>query len=291
MGCLYGVYMDLETLSRALLDVVSKKVAAGQLELPALPWNKPQMAVLLQGRPDPAAFVQLLEVDPLLLHEVTRVLPKRPQRLTSVSGLVQAVGIANVRQVVSVVARRRHPEPRDPDLKQAYERICAHEVATASIARHVAVHARLPNADEVQLCALVAGAAAPIVGLHLLDLERAAARARGVSAMSPTAFMRLVQEVAPKVADLLVRRVSIDPFPLKALAEPTEFDPVARTSPENCMRIARLVVERGGILVGDVDEARIEGGLMVGRSLLEVRDDALGHMMEAAQDIARECVF
>lgn len=282
--------MNVDALAQTLGGMVCKRIAAGQFELPALPWHRNKLAALLKGRMDPEAAVAVLERDPLLVAECMKALPRSPRvrTVTTVADLVSALGVANLNRLLSAVSRRRSPDPRNVDMRQAFERVCARGVGAAVVGRQAAVHAAIAEPDSVVLGGLVFGAAGPMVALHLLDLERAASRSRGMS-ISPQAFIDVIEKVSPLVAIALVDRFVEPSFVRDVVEDPQEYEVSDRKSPANCLRLALFVVARAGIVLGDVDSGAIDAGLMIGRSMLNVRDDALGHMMDAARVVDESC--
>ena len=105
------------------------------------------------------------------------------------------------------------------------------------------------------------------------------------------AFVELVKRCAPPVCKQLCARFSVPAFLTEVLVDDKEYDTANRRSEANCLRLAMLIVARAGIVVGASDEDAVQAGLLIGRSVMDVRDDALGHMVSAAQDAGRDCVL
>ena len=95
--------MNLDNLARTLVELIGRKVASGQFEVPALPWSRASLMDSLKGRFDMAAVVPMVERDPLLLLECLRLVPRgRTRALETVANVLEVVGAANLRQNILV---------------------------------------------------------------------------------------------------------------------------------------------------------------------------------------------
>lgn len=279
--------MNVDALAEALVGVVEKKAAAGQLELPLMPTFKTQLISMMQGRFELSDVVPIMSKDALLALECLRHLGRigRPPVAPDAASLAQAVGTTAMRQIVGAVVRRRHQESRDSAIRQIFERICSNALAVATAAHHVAVHAALPDAEVVAFCGALSSVGAPATAFHLLDLERAASRSRsrGAVGLNPSAFLEMIHRVSAPVACAILAPYRVPPAVREILEDPFEYDTSERKSVANCVRMGRYVAVQAGLGLGGEDPARVTASLLIGRSLLDMRDDSVGFLVEAAR--------
>lgn len=274
--------MNIDALARTLVSVVDKKAAGRQLELPPLPWHKPALLALLQGRFELKAVAPILDRDPILALECLRHAQRGPI-VQDTHGLLNAVGTANMRQLVAAVSRRRYHESRDPEVREIFGRVCGHAAVVAEICRNVAVHVGISMPDHATFGALLTSVGAPIVAFHLLDLERASQRAHGRGGLPGAAFLELLQRVSGEIAKVALLPYRLPGFVQEVLDEPDEYESAHRKSVANCVRFGRHVTVRAGMGIGEQNRDQLMAALMIGRSVLELREDAVGHLLESAE--------
>lgn len=281
--------MQVDALSTRLSQMITAKVQAGSLELPAMPWNRALLTQRLSAR---GAVGDLIERDPMLTAECLRVLATRARRppAASIEAIVQGLGKDGLRMTLNLVAQRRVYESKNLDVQQFFEGLCGHAVAVAETARQLSVHAALPAPETAYLAGLLHDCGRIVVGIHLLDLERAAVRGGKPSPLSPQHFQALTNEAHGPVSLAMAERFRFPPQVAVFMANPDEYDTADRKSLANVIRLAKSIAQSAGAYLGAFDEGAAKARVVIGRSLLDVRDDVIGHLVNAALQAARESV-
>ncbi|MDH5671903.1 MAG: HDOD domain-containing protein [Myxococcales bacterium] len=274
-----------------LRELMLAKIAADKLVLPPMPTTASRvMEMLDRGNPDTSRVTSVLESDPVMSLDILRIAnsalysPKVP--IDSLNRAVSQIGQRNLRNVLTAAAARRIFNSRNPEVRDIFNKLWEHSVAVAIAARQIAVHAALEDKDVPYMAGLLHDVGKPVVGSHLLELERAVARSRSGRWLDTDTWMQLVDGLHRDVGLAIARKWKLPEAVCQAIEDCVEYDAADRKSSANAVRFANALAKREGVVAGEADIVQVNTVLMIGRSILGLEDEAIASMASAVHEAA-----
>ena len=270
-----------ERLAAQIETIALARIADDKLVLPAFPLVTARCLEFLR-RPDHSVqkAAAIIETDPILAARLVRLAnsaafaTREPAR--SIQTAAARLGVNRLRTALIEVSARPVLESRDPRITVAARGMWEHSLAVALIARDAAVICALPDPEDAYLAGLLHDVGKPVLATLLLEAETMVA-ARGYrNWVNSDVWIAVLQRTHRKVGVALARRWALPEGVCNAIEECGDYDPVDRRSVANVVRLANALAKKEGVYVGPAVPEQEAALVMVGRSLLDVDDAALG---------------
>jgi HD-like signal output (HDOD) protein len=268
-----------------LSGMLLERIENNKLVLPAMPTTAAKVIDALENGTHQDRVASLLEQDPVLALEVLRLSNSASfaprARVESISHAITLLGATRLRSLLVTASARQVFVSRNRTIRDMCASLWLHSVGVATVARQIAVRAAFPDKEAPYMAGLMHDIGKPVVAIHLLDLERAVARAAQDSWIEPSEWLGIVQSVHRPVGVAVAKAWNMSPDICKAVQDCVEFDPIERASAANAVRFANALAKREGVYAGPVDMEQVETVLLIGRSMLGLDDDGIAALSQA----------
>ncbi|MDD9942512.1 MAG: HDOD domain-containing protein [Myxococcales bacterium] len=280
-------------LQEKLQALLVGKIEGNKLVLPAIPTTAAKtIEVLENSELDIGRVTQLLEGDPVLSLDVLRLVnssafaPKVP--IESIARAVSMLGAKRLRTFLITSSARQIFVSRIPEVREIFSQLWTHSVGVAVASRQIAVHAGFEDKEAPYMAGLMHDIGKPIVGIHLLELEKSVSRWQQSKWIDPAAWLSIVEATHRAVGIAVAKKWKLSAQVCDAIEDCVEYDPGDRLSAANAVRFANALAKREGVCVGDVDMEQVNTVLMIGRSILGLEEEAVDGMSSALHEAVRE---
>ena len=280
-------------LQEKLQALLVGKIEGNKLVLPAIPTTAAKtIEVLENSELDIGRVTQLLEGDPVLSLDVLRLVnssafaPKVP--IESIARAVSMLGAKRLRTFLITSSARQILVSRIPEVREIFSQLWTHSVGVAVASRQIAVHAGFEDKEAPYMAGLMHDIGKPIVGIHLLELEKSVSRWQQSKWIDPAAWLSIVEATHRAVGIAVAKKWTLSSLVCDAIEDCVEYDPGDRLSAANAVRFANALAKREGVCVGDVDMEQVNTVLMIGRSILGLEEEAVDGMSSALHEAVRE---
>jgi putative nucleotidyltransferase with HDIG domain len=270
-----------QRLSDQLESIVSRRIANDQLVLPALPAAAVKCLTLLKN-PDFSLreAAAIIETDPILAARLLKLANSAAyggrESSKTISHAVTRLGLQRLRTFLIEASGQKLFESNDRRIADACRTLWTHSVAVAVVARDATTLCGGGDPEMAYLGGLLHDVGKPVVAAMLLDAERAVLEAKKHAMwISGADWVAVVQRIHRRVGVALVERWEM-PQPVRnAVRDCEEYDNADRVSVANVVRFANAVVKQRDIYVGAVNAEDNDAMVMIGRSLLNLDDEAV----------------
>ena len=278
-----------ERLAEQLEQILMNRIENDNLDLPTMP----QMAAkCLSFTRNPSFSVdeaaRIVEKDPVLAAELIRAANSAAnatrEPASNIQTAISRLGIQKLRTVVISVSTRKVFESRDKRIVEACRGLWDHSQAVAALARDVAVVSGCGDPEEAFLAGLLHDVGKPVVATMLLDAETAILSKSVKGWIESNAWITIVQNTHRKIGVAVGKRWQMPKAVVQGIEECDEYDADDRQSTSNAVRFANALAKREGIYVGPVDTNDADALLLVGRSLLDIDDEAFERLVQFVQE-------
>jgi putative nucleotidyltransferase with HDIG domain len=275
-----------DKLATEIERIVTARIAAGRLVVPALPTVATTCLDLLR-EPEFAhrRLVAQIEGEPLLAALIVRAANGAAYG-TPVSGIDQAVqrlGAQRLKTLIVEYASRQLFRSTNRAIDDAARMIWVHSVAVANLARDIAALAGNPDADGCYLAGLLHDIGKPVVAAMLLEAERSVG-ARGARWIESDAWTATVERTHRAVGVAIATEWQLPEQVTAAIRDCSDYDVGNRGSIANLVRLANAVAKREGFAAGPVDATDVDAMIMLGRSILGADEDAIARLAHGLQE-------
>jgi putative nucleotidyltransferase with HDIG domain len=268
--------------------IVLGRIASGKLVIPSSPAAATRcMNLLRQPDFDQRKLVDAIEAEPMLAATVLRGAGGAAYG-GSLRGLAQAVqrlGAQRLKTVVIEFASRQLFESRDREIHDASQKVWAHSVAVAILARDLAGLVGQTDADGCYLAGLLHDVGKPVVAAILLEAERKL-RPSGPSWLTAEAWSRTVEVAHRSVGVALAEKWGLPDEVTAGIRDCNDYDPGDRPRVANVVRYANAIAKREGFVTGPIDAADVDAMIMVGTSMLGADETVVNRL---AKTLAERC--
>jgi len=281
-------------LAEELEKIVTKRIAADHLVLPAMP----PMAVKVLALTKEADFslkeaASLIEKDPilaaLLLKLASSAAMGAREPIKSVLQAVTRLGVQRLRNFLIEATTRRVFESRDPRISEATKGVWEHSLAVAILARDVVAFSNSGDPEFGYLGGLLHDIGKPIVATMLLEAEKAVLGAKANALwISGTEWVGVIQRCHRRVGVALAEKWEMPDGVCRSIRDCEEYDNSDRLSVANAVRFANAIAKQQGIYVGEVPKDDIDALVMIGRSLLNIDEDVVGRLTAGIRHMVKE---
>ncbi|MDX2014080.1 MAG: HDOD domain-containing protein [Myxococcaceae bacterium] len=263
-------------IASKLKDIISKRLQANSLKLPALP----EVAVKcleVAHNPDSSfgELARLIERDPFIASRVVR-LSNSPvygglARITSVEGAVSRLGMKTLITVLQELAAEQVFASRDPTIRNAFRGIWEHCLGVGTLARDLCKH--LPGIDPnaAYLAGLFHDIGKPVVAALLLEVERGTAKDK--SFVTSGVWRRVVEECHREVGAIIAYRWYLPQEVAQAIAQLDTYDFKRGRSCANAVRLSNGLCQREGLDVKAADVETVTRVILQGRQVLRLTEE------------------
>ena len=269
-------------LSAQVEAIVSKRIANDQLVLPSLPAVATKCLGLLRNADfslrDAAAII---ETDPVLAVKLLKLANSAAfggrDATKTITAAVTRIGLQGLRTFLIESSARKLFSSPDRRIADASAALWTHSVAVAVVARDLMTICGGAEPDLAYLGGLLHDVGKPVVAAILLDAERSVSESkRPPSWISSTDWVAVVQDCHRRVGVALTEKWEMPPTVRAAVRDCEEFDNSDRLCAANVVRFANALVKQKGLYVGKIDKEDVDALVMIGRSLLNLEDGAVG---------------
>ncbi|MCA2977296.1 MAG: HDOD domain-containing protein [Myxococcaceae bacterium] len=256
-----------------LKDIISRRLQANALELPALP-EVATKCLQLAHDPDTsfAVLARHLERDPFIASRVVR-LSNSPvygglSRIRTVEGAVSRLGVKALVGVLQTLAAEQVFTSRDPLIRDEFRGIWEHCLGVGTLARDLCRH--LPGLEPgvVYLAGLFHDIGKPVVAALLLELERRAPKDAAV--LTSGVWRRVIEECHRELGAVIAYRWFLPLEVAQAIAQLDAYDLKRGRTCANVIRLANGLCQREGLDVKGFDEGRVGSVVLQGRQVLRL---------------------
>ena len=269
-----------DKLGEQLEQIVLGRIASDKLVLPAMPTIAMKALKLLR---DPDFNLRdvgsLIEKDPLLVAQVLStcnsagLAAREPCK--NIGQAVTRLGAQKLRVVLAEASARRLFDSRDPKISAAARRVWEHSRAVAILALDVAVLAAIPDPDAAYLTGLLHDIGKPVIATILLEAENQLAQRNARGWVDSEAWIAVIQKTHRTIGISIAKKWQLPEEVAVAVEQCGDYDVAHRQSTGNAVRFANAIVKQQGITVGPVDSQENDALIMLGRSLLDVDEQAI----------------
>lgn len=268
------------SLTDQLTKIIHGRLEQDRLVLPAMPQVASRCLTLLK---DPGVatrkLVMVLETDPVFAAQVSRAASTAAfggQPARSLDAAINRLGLNALRVVVTQAAARTLFESRDRGIAVRLNQVWKHSVAVAMLARDVGLLMKLPDPAIPYLTGLLHDVGKTVVASLLAEAEASLGKKGWINGEQ---WSRVVSACHRDVGLALAERWNLDAEVVAAIRDLDEYDPGDRTCVANVIRFANALVKLHGMSGGHVDQAETEALVMIGRSMLDLDEDALAQLI------------
>ncbi len=278
-------------VSTELLEIIRRKLASGKFSLPSMPVAVVQALEHL-GRAtcnfdDVAAC---LASDPLVSARVLRLVNSPVyggrESVTDLGRAVRRLGIKPLRSLLVSVAARTVFRSKDARIRDQFQRIWVHCVATGLISKRVA-H-RLPrgtvDAPVANVAGLLHDIGKPVVAAFLLEAERQLLAEIGESWLSPGVWAGTVAAAHREVGVALVEQWSLPSEVREAVDCGLGYD--SSSLYRNVVRYAEALATMEGLAASDQDGDATQV-VLEGRGVLSFSPETEAELTEGIEGEVR----
>ena len=275
-----------EEVSSELIAIVEKKLASGKVALPAMPVAVVgALSLIDRADCDFDEVATRLSADPLVTTRILRLVnsPAYGARepVKALNRACRRLGLKPLRSLLVGLAARQVFQSRDPRIREEFDRIWAHCVATALVARRLADRVFGMDPAAAYLAGLLHDVGKPVVAAFLLEAERQLLSELDQPWLSPAVWSRTVDVAQQRVGLALVESWGLPAEVREAIEGQQAFDPNRRYG--NLVRYADAVATLEGFGAGEASDVTTEV-LLEGRAVLSVDDVAEARLTEGLSD-------
>lgn len=281
-------------LAAELEKIVTKRIAADQLVLPAIPAVALKCLNLIKD-PDFSLkeAASIIERDPMLTAQILRLANSAAMATRdpaqSVLQAVTRMGIQKLRTFLVESSARKVFESRDPRIVEASRGVWEHSVAVAMLGRDVVAFSNSGSPDFGYLGGLLHDVGKPIVAAMLLEAEKAILGAKSSATwIGSGEWIGVVQRVHRQVGVALAEKWEMPEPVCRGIRDCQDYDNSDRLSIANAVRFANALAKQQGIYVGDVVTEDIDALVMIGRSLLGLDEETVSRLTTGLRDKVKE---
>lgn len=280
---------NIAGLTTKLRDLLVEKIDKGKLVLPTIPVTASKILECLEaGELDTDKITRLAESDPVLSLDILRLVnsPAFATRaeINSIARAVTMLGGKRLRTFLLTSSARQVFTSRIPEVRDIFGQMWTHSIAVGTVARQIAVHAGFEDKDAPYMAGLIHDIGKPIVGMHLLELEKSVNRWQQSSWIDPTSWLTVVEESHRQVGIAVAEKWQLSATIRDAIRDCVEYDPGERLSPANAVRFGNALAKREGITVGSMDPDQVNTILMIGKSILGLDEEAIEGMSKSLHE-------
>lgn len=268
------------SLMEQLTRIIHGRLEADRLVLPAMPQVASRCLTLLK---DPGVatrkLVMVLETDPVFAAQVSRAASTAAfggQPARSVDAAINRLGLNALRVVLTQAAARTLFESRDRAIAARLGQVWKHSVAVAMLARDVAVLMKAADPAVPYLTGLLHDVGKTVVASLLAEAEASLGKKGWINAEQ---WSRVVSGCHRDVGLALAEKWHLDADVIAAIRDLDEYDPGDRGCVANVIRFANALVKLHGLSGGHVEQEEAEALVMIGRSMLDLDEDALAQLI------------
>jgi putative nucleotidyltransferase with HDIG domain len=274
-----------DALTAQLTKIIHARIEADRLVLPAMPQVANRCLALLR---DPGVatrkIVLVLETDPVFAAQVTRAASTAAfggHAARSLDAAISRLGIDTLRVVVTQAAARALFTSKDRGIATRLDQVWRHSVAVAILARDVASAMKGSDPSTAYLTGLLHDVGKTVVATMLLEAESSLGKKGWINADQ---WSRVVSAAHRPVGIALAERWNLDPEVVAAVRDCDEYDPSERGCIANVVRFANALVKTNGVSGGHVELAEAQALVMIGRSMLELDEDAVERLAQGLKE-------
>ena len=277
-----------DNIARQVEQITLKRIAGDALVLPMLPATANRIfAVLGDARCSPRKTSETVQQDALLTVRVLRQVPASSfgkDKKVTLDEAIARLGTRALRSTLYEAAMLPLFVSRDPKIAEALAGLWAHALAVAQLARDLATLGGLGDPDVAYLAGLLHDLGKPVVATVLLAAEQQMAPTRKKPWIGVADWVAVVERVHRKVGVALAEKWDLPAPVVSCVRDSSEYDNSDRASPLNLVVLANALAKRERLQVGTVDAQDVEAIIMIGRSLLGVRDELLNKVCAGIRD-------
>lgn len=250
----------MTTAADELKSLVLKRVASDQLTLPAMPMVAVKALQVLRSKgASLQAAAAVLENDPLVSARVLRIANSAAyatrESAISVAQAVARLGATSLETVLVEVSASGVFASRNKDINAACRRLWEHSLATAVLARDLALLVFGPVGQEFAQAAFLAGLlhdiGKPVLAAVMLETEKKLAGAHGAASFMPMdTWLDLIEGAHRTVGLLVAAKWDMPALVRRGMADLGEYEATEPHSMRNFVRLANTLVKRAGLYAG-----------------------------------------
>lgn len=278
-----------DSLGTKMREIILDRIRNDKLALPSMPLIATKCNELLAN---PKARLQdvatEIERDPFTAASLLRMANSASMGgSTQIQSIPQAVSRLGVRQLQTFfmhLAMRSIATSRDQRIAKQFKRIWEHSVAVAIVSRDLTAFLDNVDGETAYQVGLLHDIGKPIVGVMLVEAERALAGQRGAAWIDSNEWLRIVQDCHRPVGLALAEKWRLPAEVQSAIESCNDYNPADRTAVSNVTRFANAACKQVGLYPGTPDLAEVSTILMIGRSLLGLTDEVIERVTTGLPD-------
>ena len=271
-----------EEVSSELIAIVEKKLASGKVALPAMPVAVVgALSLIDRADCDFDEVAARLSADPLVTTRILRLVNSpvygAREPVKALNRACRRLGLKPLRSLLVGLAARQVFQSRDPRIREEFERIWVHCVATALIARRLADRVFGVDPAAAYLAGLLHDVGKPVVAAFLLEAERQLLSELNQPWLTPAVWSRTVEAAQQRVGLALAESWGLPAEVREAIEGQLAYDQGRRYG--NLVRYADALATLEGYGAGVPSDLTTEV-LLEGRALLGVDDRSEARLTE-----------
>ena len=285
------------TAADELKSLVLQRVASDQLTLPAMPMVAVKALQVLRSKgASLQAAAAVLENDPLVSARVLRIANSAAyatrESAVSVAQAVARLGATSLETVLVEVSASGVFASRNKDINAACRRLWEHSLATAVLARDLAMLVFGQVGQEFAQAAFLAGLlhdiGKPVLASVMLETEKKLGGHQGATWMPMETWLDLVEGAHRTVGLLVAARWDMPALVRRGMADLGEYEPSEPHSMRNFVRLANTLVKRAGLYAGRPSDERFDETVAEGALILAIDTERLDGLLAGLEDRVRQ---
>lgn len=259
-------------VANELLTIIERKLESGLVPLPAMPIAVVEaLALLDQPNCDFSQVAARLQADPLVTTRVLGLVNSPAfgarEPIKELSAACRRLGMKPLRSLLVGLSARQAFRSRDARIREQFENIWSHCVATALLARRLADCVFGVDPSAAYLAGLLHDIGKPVVAVFLLEAEKHLLEELGASWLSPAVWGQTVEAAHQRVGLTVATHWGLPEEVREAIAGQREYEASRRYG--NLVRYvdALATVEGFG---ADQETRETMETLLAGRELLKL---------------------
>lgn len=235
----------------------------------------------------------LIETDPVLaalaLRAANSAANATANKIQSIQQAAGRIGMKRLRALLIEVSARQVFQSREKRIGEHVKKLWEHSLAVAMLSRDVAVRLGLDDPEVAYQAGLLHDVGKPVIAAMLLEAERQLPNRRA-NWLDADSWLKVVNDLHRPVARQLAKKWQLPAEVQDAIAQCTDYDPAARRSAGNIVRLCNALAKQTGFYAGEFDVNEVDTLIMVGRSILTVDAPTLASATTELQSRITEVV-
>lgn len=288
---------QVTTAAEELKSLVLKRVASDQLTLPAMPMVAVKALQVLRSKgASLQAAAAVLENDPLVSARVLRIANSAAyatrESAISVSQAVARLGATSLEGVLVEVSASGVFASRNKDINAACRRLWEHSLATAVLARDLALLVFGQVGQDFAQAAFLAGLlhdiGKPVLASVMLETEKKLAVAQNAPWMPMDMWLDLIEGAHRTVGLLVAAKWDMPALVRRGMTDLGEYEATEPHSMRNFVRLANTLVKRAGLYAGRPSNENLDETVSEGARILAIDAEKLNTLLAGLEDRVRQ---